>query len=303
MAIFEVSTLSRGAWDGATEAETFFLSGSNRWIIFAVTATVDNVYQGVDPFGVALSEVIDNFGAAGVTIEDNGDLPANAVLTEVALHLPGPLGSVFKSPEIGDFVRVVTAPTNRGAPATEFRIHPDTDVPEGLIADTTPILVIPTNTAGQPWTRANLFQDMFGLYSQVTSGLGENAVAIGNIQVRVTFTQTPPTIATATARAVLGDSATMQASVNPQGATTAFPVTVYFTYGVDSSDESTWLVTPESIPVVGSDTVFVGVNRGNLLGNTTYFYRAHAIYPDGVVDATNVVSFSTIETNKILQVF
>jgi hypothetical protein len=303
VATFEVSTLSRGTFDGSSGAENFFLSGSPTWTLFAFTATINDIFQGVDPLGVAVSEIVEGFSAAGVIIEDNGDLPANAVVTRVAMSFPGIVGNVIKSHEEGDYVRLVTAiKPEKGAPATEFLVHAGTDFPEGLISETQPVIVIPTNTRGEEWSRGNLFAEMFGVYSFVSSGLSGNDVALGEMQVRVTFDMVAPTVNTALGGSTPATNLEFRASVDPNGATTTYPVLVSFKYGTALEDEADWVRTGTT-SVTGTGTRIVGIAGEGLLPNTTYYYRAYAAYADGEVVASKTAEFTTSALNEILQVF
>lgn len=309
MAVYSVSTLSRGVFDDAS-GENYFLSGQPGmgWVTFPAgpPATCNNVFQGGDPLGVAVSEVIESFSAAGVTIVDNGDLPVNADVTLVQLDLRQPLGLgiVTVSDHPGDFVRVVTAryPAERGAPSTEYLVHDGTDLPAGLILETQPLITVPTNTLGQAWTRDNLFEEMFGVYSQVTSGIGENTVALGWMFVRVTFTQAVPTVSTASPKNVLDDSVILRAFVEPAGATAAFPITVSFRYG-QQADGSDWVDGPTAASVYGTSTQTATASLQGLLTGVTYYYQATANYADGSVVAANIESFTTVGVDKVLWEF
>lgn len=304
MATYDVSTLSRGTIDGSTGAENFFISGAPTWILFAFTSTIDNIFNGVSLIDVAVSELTEGFSAAGIIIEDNGDLPVNATVTGVQLVIPGPVGVITKSGQPGDIVRAITAvavSSEKNAGATEYRVHENTDLPEGLIEETLPVLDLLTNTREEPWTRDNIFEDMFGVYSQVTSGLGENHVALGWMLVRVTWTAVPPIVATGIPR-VTGLVALLRASVDPMGATSAFPVTVRFRYGT-LLDESDWIDGPTCDPETGFERRIVGaVIPNDLVSGQTYYFRAYADYADGTVTANNVGSFTPIQDDRIMAV-
>jgi phosphodiesterase/alkaline phosphatase D-like protein len=118
-----------------------------------------------------------------------------------------------------------------------------------------------------------------------TSVGGTSTGSIGSFTTMVL-----PTATTQPATAVTGTAATLNGSVNPEGADTS----VVFVYGTDSTLTSGTTTTTAQDAGSGSSAAAVNVNLTNLTPGTTYYDRVIATSTAGTTDGT-ILSFNTLQ--------
>ena len=96
-----------------------------------------------------------------------------------------------------------------------------------------------------------------------------------------------PTTTTGSASAITSTTATLGASVNPNGATT----TVYFLYGTSSTLTGATQTTSQSLPS-GTTATAITANLTGLTANTKYYFQAVATNATGTTDGA-IASFTT----------
>ena len=105
--------------------------------------------------------------------------------------------------------------------------------------------------------------------------------------------RTPPTIVAGGALSVTQDSATLNATVNPQGEDVS---ECEFEYGITSSYGSSAPCAPS--PGSGAAAVAVSASIGRLTANTTYHFRVRATNPEGTSESSD----STFTTPPLAKV-
>ena len=116
---------------------------------------------------------------------------------------------------------------------------------------------------------------------------GVTHAAKHSLMIFTTGVGTPPTATTAAATGVGTSSATLNGTVNANGAQTI----VTFEYGLDTNYGST-AVAPQS-PVSGSTDTAVSAAISELLPNTTYHYRVTAVNVNGTANGGDM-TFTTL---------
>jgi Divergent InlB B-repeat domain len=111
-------------------------------------------------------------------------------------------------------------------------------------------------------------------------------VPASDVSVTATFTQTPPAATTAAASGVGETSATVAASVNPNGATTSCE----FQYGTSTSYGATAPCSPD--PGSGTNAIEVRAALSGLAAGTTYHYRVVASNAGGTANGDDM-TFAT----------
>ena len=96
-----------------------------------------------------------------------------------------------------------------------------------------------------------------------------------------------PTATTGAASGIGSTGATLNGTVNANGAST----TVYFEYGTSVAYGSTW--TADQSPVTGSTDTAVTATLAELLPNTTYHYRVVATNANGTTNGADM-TFTTL---------
>jgi hypothetical protein len=138
--------------------------------------------------------------------------------------------------------------------------------------------------AGESGT--GLFGSGVALSSDGTTALiggpGDNSFA-GAAWVFVT-TPEPPTVETKPATVVKQSSATLNATVNPQGGLVS---ACHFNYGISTSYESSIPCT--TLPGSSSNPVAVSANLSGLSANTTYHFQIVATNPTGTSEGADEV--------------
>lgn len=141
--------------------------------------------------------------------------------------------------------------------------------------------------------------DLKSLFPNSTYYYRLKAVNVSGTQYGVlkSFT-TKPSFETTTAINIQADNATFQSTINPNGQ----PVKTFFRYGTDqksviASGSDTTLVQGSSIGH-GFDDVIVQKKIGNLLPQTTYYYRAETVDPLYGKQTGNTHSFVTKVTGQ-----
>lgn len=106
----------------------------------------------------------------------------------------------------------------------------------------------------------------------------------------VVFTMAAPTATTSAATDVTLSSATLNGTVNPNGATTSFPGSYKFQWGLTTGyGNETTLGTGQT----GSSDIPVSAGISGLTGNTTYHYRVVAINGDHTVNGSDMTFVSS----------
>ncbi len=103
----------------------------------------------------------------------------------------------------------------------------------------------------------------------------------------LTISAQAPTATTGAATGVGSTDATLNGTVNANGAST----TVYFEYGLDTNYGSTW--TADQSPVTGSTDAAVTATLSELTPNTTYHYRVVATNANGTTYGADM-TFTTL---------
>lgn len=99
--------------------------------------------------------------------------------------------------------------------------------------------------------------------------------------VVVTFTLAAPVATTGSATNITPSSATLNATLNPSGANTHYPVSYKFQWGLTTSyGNETTLVADQ----VGSANIAVSANISGLVDNTTYHFRLQATNADNTIN-------------------
>lgn len=156
-----------------------------------------------------------------------------------------------------------------------------------------------TNSKNGAWTPVNIFDEAVGIYWP-SLFIHTAQIAFSEMGMDITFTQRAPNVATAAATNVGDESVRLNAAINPNGATTEFPVQVSFRWGLHPEALFNTL-TGEAL--TGSVNVISGANLSGLDTNTTYFFQAVGTYDGTDVVAPNIESFTTGKMNQILRVF
>jgi hypothetical protein len=128
------------------------------------------------------------------------------------------------------------------------------------------------------------------VYVQYSCGAGVPACSTSSVGDSFTTLPNPPAVATNAATAVSQTTATLNATVNPNGATVS---TCQFQWGTTTRYGNTTACT--QTVGSGASAVAVSANLTGLSPNTTYHYRILATNPGGTTDGTDQ-TFSTQAT-------
>jgi hypothetical protein len=86
-----------------------------------------------------------------------------------------------------------------------------------------------------------------------------------------------PTVATAAASGINLNSATLNGTIDPNGASSTYPVSYYFDWGLTAAYGN--VTSTQTITGSGSQGVSAGIS--GLTGSTTYHFRLHASTAEG----------------------
>lgn len=133
-----------------------------------------------------------------------------------------------------------------------------------------------TQPSGASWTRSAIFDSYYGLsLLEPTGGAGGSGsleLTLAALTVLVSFelpTITPVTSAAINIRRTRAD---LQGSIDPLGATSAYPVTCWFQYNKTGTFATTDPVT-SSVVLTGSGTQQITIRQTGLTAGAVYAYR------------------------------
>jgi hypothetical protein len=147
-----------------------------------------------------------------------------------------------------------------------------------------------TDPNNATWTVANFFLARYGV---------EGAAAVGTVywselSQTINFTLPAPTgVTTDAASAILGNSATLNGTFNPAGATSTFPCSYYFEWGLTAAYGNTTATVGGQ---TGSSPVAASNGITGLTVLTTYHYRIVVINGDNTVTGAD----RTFTTNSTI---
>lgn len=136
--------------------------------------------------------------------------------------------------------------------------------------------VATTDVGGGPLTVAGVLANIWGIGFESGSGAYNNYWATSRLTL--VFTLPIPTVTTVAADNVNVTTATLHGTLNPNGATTTYPVSYQFQYGPTTGYGYT---TPLVTGLTGSVTSSVAAALTGLAGSSTYHFRLVATTADG----------------------
>jgi hypothetical protein len=241
--------------------------------------------------------------SAGIVITNGTDIPATARLNQVAIYTTDAELGFGGVACVGDDLIEVFAISSASKTLTDGTVYATIFSSANALAPTgasaTSLTPMPTTPTGAPWSVSLLNDYIFGVLLRTVNYNHSTRFYCAEVGVQVDFTMTQPTIATGTA-IMAGLSVQLRGSLDPHGATAAFPVTVRFRYGTQV-DESDWVAGPTCAPENGTGNRNVtGQIVDELVSGQTYYFRAYADYADGTVTASNLSSFTPIQEDRIM---
>jgi hypothetical protein len=141
-----------------------------------------------------------------------------------------------------------------------------------------------TDGDGGTLTPGNFAATYWGVYAD---GFTTYLMKVFELQVYYTFTLPTPGAITNQPSGVSTSAATLNASVNPNTATSAYPVTYLFEWGITPAFGNT--TTPGTL--TGNGSTGVTANISGLAAGNTYYYRIKAYNAD-VTSFGDTVSFT-----------
>lgn len=152
----------------------------------------------------------------------------------------------------------------------------------------------PNNNA---WTVDNVFTAWFGVTTDLQWTYDTDITAVMKwswCYITVNFSVPPPIVTTGEATGLLDTQATLNGTLNPDGATATYPCAYYFEYGLDTSYGS---VTATVNNQTGSADIAATGTATGLVPGTTYHFRLVSTNADNTIygdDAT----FITADVNR-----
>lgn len=219
-------------------------------------------------------DIPDGPGYNYFTASDTGAIPNNATINSVTLTSNFTFSG---SPQDPDH-RIFDSQGNRsGSNPSVWSIQPNSSA----------------------WDRASLFTQNYGIDPGNTVSGG--AYEWNSFALSVSLTLALVTsVVTGPATNVSTTIATLNGLFNPNGATSAFPVTAYFQYGTSISyGGETTHVTGQT----GSDSIALTSGITGLVAGTTYHYRIVTINADSAVTLGSDVTFVTTSDDPLVAVF
>lgn len=198
-----------------------------------------------------------NQGTFGYGVLDTR-IPANSTSLSAGL-------SVRWSTSIpnGDFylAKYTSAPVNIGT--INGSQGPSTDSASSL-----------TDGNGATLTPANFANTRWGAYA---NGGGNYVFRVKELSISLTFTLPTPALTISAATGISSNQATLNGTVDPNSATSTYPVSYYFEWGNSpafGNNTTTFQLTDTGAQAVSANIV-------GLTGGTTYYFRIHASHADG----------------------
>jgi hypothetical protein len=152
-----------------------------------------------------------------------------------------------------------------------------------------------TDGAGAAWTKASAFASFFGFRADANGGSGDTFYW-SEASFILDFTLPAPSATTGAANSVNQTGATLEGTINPNGATAFYPVSYRFDYGLTSSYGSSTTLTGGQ---TGSGDIIVNAALTGLTPNTTYHFRVVALNADGTTNGSDQ-TFLTLPGDAIL---
>lgn len=149
-----------------------------------------------------------------------------------------------------------------------------------------------TDPAASPWTVANIFTGTMRWGILAASGTPDPSSDQYFTQYILTIAFTlpaPSSVTTSAASGILGNTATLNGSFNPNSATFAYPCSYYFEWGLTTAYGN---VTATVTDQLGSASVAASSGLTGLSISTTYHYRLVALNGDNTVQGGDQ-SFTT----------
>lgn len=144
----------------------------------------------------------------------------------------------------------------------------------------------PTNPSGAAWSVDDFINARYGLQSQETDG----TILWSELEQTINFILPSPTVTTNAASNVTLSTVQLNGTLNPNGATSAYPVTYKFQWGLTTAYGN------ETSPVVGntgSSPSAIFENLTGLTGSTTYHYRLVAFNDDVTSNGADQTFFTS----------
>ncbi len=131
-----------------------------------------------------------------------------------------------------------------------------------------------TDGNGSTLTPANWSNTYWGAYA---NGGGTYTFRVKELSISLTFTLPVPTFTTNPATGISSNQATLNGVVNPNSATSTYPVTYYFEWGLTTAFGN----TTSSAQLTGSANNSVSANIVGLSAGSSYYFRVRGSTADG----------------------
>jgi hypothetical protein len=179
----------------------------------------------------------------------------------------------------------------------------------GYLPNLSPVTTGFTNTTvafgtagdGSPFSLPIIFASVFGIQHNTTSPTTPaDSFRQSKGNLIVTFSCPGPVAVTNAATLLARTKATLNGTITPNGATTAFPVSYQFQYGKTLTYGK---VTPLTAGITGTPNVPVKALVTTLIPNTLYHFRLKATSPDGNISFGADMTFTTPVADDALMRF
>lgn len=152
-----------------------------------------------------------------------------------------------------------------------------TVVPDAVFNDFNGTARVTNPATGLAWTTS----DVNGLGWWTTAGpyaRDGDVLRCATLHFRTIFTLNSPSVTTNSASGVNLNSATLNGTLNPNGASATYPVSYYFEWGLTTGYGNTTTTVPGQ---TGSSNIFPSVGISGLTGTTLYHFRLVATTVEG----------------------
>lgn len=133
----------------------------------------------------------------------------------------------------------------------------------------------------EAWTAGRFYTAEYGFW--VDTAFGTATVFIAQMSIRLTLTLPVPVVTTNAATLVSSTVATLNSTIDPNTATSLFPVTASFEYGTSTSYGSSTTTST----LTGSGNQSFSKTIVGLTPSTLYHYRVKAVTADGTVNGSD----------------
>ncbi len=215
------------------------------------------------------------------TIADSGISDATNAVTVSNVTLPSAVTSAANG--VGSTAATLNGTVNANGASTTVTFEYGTSTAYGSTVTAAQSPVTGTNATSVTAALSGLTPNT--TYHYRVKGVNTAGTTNGSDQI-FTTPAIAPTVATVAASSVSSTAATLNGTVNANGAST----TVTFEYGTSTAYGST--VTAAQSPVTGTNATSVTAALSGLTPNTTYYYRVNGVNTAGTTNGTRL-SFTT----------